>query len=181
MFLIDAHLPIERASGDQPTAGSGAIPAPIHEADLLRRFLEDVGRVRLSAAQADEVLASTEHIVRSCAGPRMRRELIAAAVRSGLLNGILSSDAERMFEVFWTSSNAAAEYRPSRYEGHVISIAAAGRGWADLNLAWRRFAPLLRAEEIDADHYSIMRPPALASVAALLVETLGEVGERRSA
>jgi thioesterase domain-containing protein len=82
-----------------------------------------------------------------------------------------ATDPSRLAHVFRANLAAARRYRPPVYHGRVLLLRAMNPDKpADLLLtsSWSQRASQLRVAEIDADHYSILQPPALGRVLEIL-------------
>jgi thioesterase domain-containing protein/NAD(P)-dependent dehydrogenase (short-subunit alcohol dehydrogenase family)/acyl carrier protein len=179
VVLIDARLPVfsvaptlERESGSG--AALSASRDPPGYVDSVRRYLMEVAPVPLS----DKRWRKLDAVLRECktnGDGTESRTLIEAAKRVGLLNGMDSDDAGRLFDVFRSNVAAAQRYRPGVYEGQVLSFTAEKTGGRPgSSSAWLTLAPNTRTEPIDADHYSIISPPALDRLLAVLSPRLRE-------
>jgi thioesterase domain-containing protein len=165
VVLLDAYV----SSGDGTTdtrlrrslrlAGADAATSPARElsldAEMLGFFLRDLSP---EGSLADDWLHELDAEAHEPANADLlvdARRLIGRAHARGLLRGLPEDDAVRMFEVFRLHVAAAERYRPVRYDGPVLLVAAERSGVAAAD-GWREIAPNLQVERIDADHYSLL-------------------------
>jgi amino acid adenylation domain-containing protein len=100
--------------------------------------------------------------------------LAAAAQEAGLLPLELGPvEVTRLFDLFRTTRQALDLYRPAPYPGRLSLLLAARRpaaaGPADPAAAWAALAGAgSELELLPGDHYSIVRPPAVAALAGAL-------------
>jgi thioesterase domain-containing protein len=77
-------------------------------------------------------------------------------------------DVDRLTRVLAVNSAAWCRYRPAPYHGRVVSIRAVPAE-GDPDESWRRVAASLDAVEVAADHYTIVRPPAVQQIVDALL------------
>ncbi len=148
-----------------------------------------ISAARLEAEFAYDLLALAGPGVPPAAAWRRRvdlsmplPQLAAAAQSAGWLPPELGPDeVMRLFELFRTPRRALGRYRPSPYPGR-LTLLLADRPVAGGRLDGRRPHPaaawtrLARGgaelESLPGDHYSILRAPAVAALAAALARRL---------
>jgi len=105
--------------------------------------------------------------------------LAAAAQAAGLLPPELGPvDVARLYDLFRTTRQALDRYQPAPYPGRLSLLLAAHRppaaGPSDPAAAWAALAGAgSELELLPGDHYSIVRPPAVAALAGALRRRLG--------
>jgi amino acid adenylation domain-containing protein len=100
------------------------------------------------------------------------------AAVSGTGSGVISvSDAQqrasipnpKLFAVFTANSKAARNYRPRAYNGPVTLFCAAEFRPADATLGWGKLVSgRLATHELPGNHYSLLKPPQLDQLVAIL-------------
>src|SRR6185436_7349632 len=106
------------------------------DAEMLRFFLRDISP---EASLADDWLRELDAEARAKASAGLlvdSHRLIRKARARGLLRGLPEDDAVRMFEVFRLHIAAGERYRPLRYDGPVLLVAAERSGVAAAD-GWR--------------------------------------------
>ncbi|HYH46988.1 MAG TPA: amino acid adenylation domain-containing protein, partial [Thermoanaerobaculia bacterium] len=81
------------------------------------------------------------------------------------------AQAEQLWRVFRANATAARRYTPGPYGGRVSLVTSARNPFRDTagsHLGWDRWAGDLEAEVLDADHYDLLREPAVLGLAAWL-------------
>ena len=113
------------------------------------------------------------------------RQLAAAAQAAGLMPAELDpEDAVRLYEIFRTTRRALERYRPAPRTGRLTLLLAArrpaatnGRSAVDPAAAWAALAAGgAELVSLPGDHYSILRPPAVAGLATALRRRLVAAG-----
>jgi acyl-CoA synthetase (AMP-forming)/AMP-acid ligase II/3-oxoacyl-(acyl-carrier-protein) synthase/thioesterase domain-containing protein/aryl carrier-like protein len=87
------------------------------------------------------------------------------------IGNLPSPEAAHHENVIRANLLAARKYRPPIYDGETLLLRAANPGNPEnraLTASWRHCASRLRTEDVDADHESIMRRPALERVVELM-------------
>ncbi len=152
-----------------------AAPRATAAAQLKKEFLRDLCLVSGGAAQLARLDATFAADV-----PLSR--LVDAAHSAGLLPAELAAgEVERLFALFQTTRRALDRYRPVAAPGPLTlllasrrSTAAAGRARTHPADAWAALAGAgTEIQTLPGDHYSIVRPPAVAALAASLRRLLG--------
>jgi len=108
------------------------------------------------------------------------KELLLRAADRARSNGLLpagleESDVRRLFATFRSHVEALAQYRPQTYGGPTLLVLA--EPTADpVGEQWRRnLGPELVIETVSADHFSLLRPPALAVWAQTLKDFMKQI------
>jgi thioesterase domain-containing protein len=151
LVLFDPTDP--RIGRERPAAG---------ELALLAAFALDAGLVGHLAAIDPEAVRAME--------PEARWE---ALLQEGRRNGRLGpeigvGDLRRRFEIFRANAEALRSYELRPCEGPLLVIEAAERPVEQGS--WRDLAR--EVQVVPGDHYSILQPPGVERVAALLREAL---------
>ena len=84
-------------------------------------------------------------------------------------------DVRRFFARFAANLRALATYRPPPYPGEVVLFRAGERrpaGELDATMGWGGLAGGLHVLDLPGDHYSLLRAPAVAALAAALRDLL---------
>jgi amino acid adenylation domain-containing protein len=145
VVMIDSHL-------DGPADGCT-------EADRQVAFLTDLASGQLPAAVAAELSAAP-----AAALTRVARD---RAVARGLLpDGLNLPDYERLAGVHAHNLAVLGRYRPPRTTVPVLLVSAAAGAPADATSSWRAVCPDLQVQLRPCDHYSIVNPAELRSIAA---------------
>jgi thioesterase domain-containing protein len=138
------------------------VPAVLGEAEIVRLFLRDqAGLQGGDAAWLDEEPATADD------GEAVGW-LLGRAREAGLLKASLSVEQVRpMLDVYRANVRAGAAYRPQVYADRLtlfrpLSSPHPTNGWDALT------TEPVEVYEMAADHYSLLAPPAVAAVAALL-------------
>lgn len=90
-----------------------------------------------------------------------------------------ASDAAHLRATLQSNLAVAHRYRPGTYDGPVLLVLAS-RHEGESEAVWRTVARNIHVVTVEGDHYSILRPPALESVASLLHEHVGPLVHRDS-
>jgi amino acid adenylation domain-containing protein len=141
----------------------GAAPALDGDAQLLAGLARDL------AAQAGREPPPAEAL--AGLGPEARLERLRdLAVAAGVLPATADRDAVRpLWEVFRANVGALRRYRPRPYAGRIILFRAARRrrgAAAAPDLGWGPYTRGgLEIRDLDGDHHSLLRPPAVERVA----------------
>jgi thioesterase domain-containing protein len=146
-------------------AAPGPAPAP-GDADLAARFARDLGGL----AGVDLRLAAADFEPLSEAG---RADLLLARAAQA---GVLPADFDAaglagLLEVFRRNFRARAAYAPRPYPGRLTLLPAAEPAGAEFRgaaAAWGRLAAAAAVLAVPGDHYSLVRPPHVAALAARL-------------
>jgi phthiocerol/phenolphthiocerol synthesis type-I polyketide synthase E len=93
-----------------------------------------------------------------------KRELLSEHLICPVDQELPEAEVERLYAVLSTNLASARQYRPRKYAGAVLSLRASSP-LGNPDVRWREVADQLTHETIEANHYSILRPPALESVA----------------
>jgi acyl transferase domain-containing protein/thioesterase domain-containing protein len=93
---------------------------------------------------------------------------------SDSLQDIAETERRRVQNLYRVHCRALRQYHPGRYEGAVVSIRAAASG-DDPDQIWKASAPNFRVHRLQADHFSIMKPPMHAPLVRVLVESRDEL------
>ncbi len=110
--------------------------------------------------------------------------LVEAAQAAGLLPPELGPvEVARLFDLFRTTRQALDRYRPAPYPGHLTLLLASRRPAAtaavDPAATWAAMASGgSELELLPGDHYSIVRSPAVAALAAALRRRLAAANGR---
>jgi thioesterase domain-containing protein len=76
---------------------------------------------------------------------------------------------EKVERIVYTHLRAVRRWTPKPYDGRAILFAAHQHGVArDVTLGWGRLLPRLSVIEVEADHFSLLREPAVDEVAEKL-------------
>lgn len=102
------------------------------------------------------------------------------AEKANLAQGIGVAEIRRLAAVCRAHLAAAARYRPSPYAGRAV-LFRAGRASGVLDGRWRSLCPALEIERIPGDHYSILRPPDVNTLAKQLDRRLQTLDKPRPA
>ena len=145
---------------DAPAPHESEAPA-MDEAELMAWFARDLAGLSAETTRlgVDELRA---------AGPGGRLERLATWARA---SGLLPAEVEReeiarLFAIFQANARALEAYVPASWPGRIILFDAADRGvegrrGAD---AWSRLAGESERFEVAADHYTVVRQPAVREV-----------------
>lgn len=109
-----------------------------------------------------------------------KREFLSSHSLSQLPHSLIAEDVERLYAVLRANLLSAEQYRPSRYDGAVLSIRAS-KCSGDPDAAWCDLARDFSRQMVAGDHYSIMQPPALESVARIVRDHADRIDARRAA
>ena len=138
-------------------------PIPLDELSLTRRFVADFfARSGVDVSEEDR---------RRLAGHDLDALLDAAlerAVAVGLLASTGGRDSLRRFQsLFVRNVRSERHYRPGSLAGEALLVRAStpGSPSVDPSLGWSGLVERLTVETVSADHYSLLRPPAVRSVA----------------
>ncbi|WP_372424315.1 non-ribosomal peptide synthetase [Salinarimonas chemoclinalis] len=83
------------------------------------------------------------------------------------------TDLADVFAVFRAGAAALEEHVPRRLDGELLHVVARrGRDDAETGDRWRELAAPLDVVVLDADHYTIIRPPAIETIAARVEEAM---------
>jgi thioesterase domain-containing protein/acyl carrier protein len=93
-----------------------------------------------------------------------------------LPDGLTTEGLERRITVFMTNIQAVADYRPERYPGTVTLLQAEES--SDVRAAWAQLAEDLHERVVPGDHYSMLRPPRLATLVTTLRSCLAGAAAR---
>jgi thioesterase domain-containing protein len=159
---------------DPPPPPSGAAPAT-SLATLARWFVEDLaglnGQSALQPAEVRELEASADPLQWA-----LRRARAAGSLPPDLEPGEMA----RHFEVFRRNQRALHGYRARPYDGPaVLLLAAEAPDAAARNAAWTSLIRRVEVVRVPGDHYSLLRAPQLAPLAAELAARLERRGWRR--
>jgi amino acid adenylation domain-containing protein len=159
LALFDAHLadPAEGlADGD--------------EATRLALFADELGlpRRQLEIRRQDVEALADEGFAR----------LVAAGEAAGALPpGTDAAGLERLYRVFCANLEAHAEYRPAPYAGPLtLFTPRAEAHGARRGEDWDRLAASVERIDVPGDHFTMMREPAAAELAAALDRVLAATG-----
>jgi thioesterase domain-containing protein len=145
--------------------------APIDEADLLAGLALDLGE---SAGRPLELTAAALRALP--AEGRLAAFLQAARNAGALPAGMGERQAGRLLRVFTANVEAARSYRPEPCSGPVLLVRAGrrpeGADGADATLGWGSLAPGLATTVVDADHYGLLREPALEELIQVFEDAL---------
>ncbi len=150
-----------------------------------RPVAAETAEIRLQAEFARDLAALDGHGSAAAAADAPRPldptlpfpRLVAAAKAAGLLPSELgAADVQRLFDLFRVTRRAFDRYRPAPYPGRLSMLLAArrpdpgnGRERLAAAAAWAALAGgRAEIEALPGDHYSILRPPAVAALARAL-------------
>jgi thioesterase domain-containing protein/acyl carrier protein len=152
-----------------PTTPGDETDREADEAALVLEFARDLAGLRgLTASSAD--LAGSDPLDR----------LLALARAEGQVPPDVGlADLRRHFEVFRRNLKAAAAYRPVAWPGPLALVVADRSPAAEAArlAAWRHLAAgSVEVHRLPGDHYSLLRPPDVGPLAALLRSLLARCG-----
>jgi amino acid adenylation domain-containing protein/non-ribosomal peptide synthase protein (TIGR01720 family) len=160
LALIDSRVP-EAGEGQEPD-----------EALLLLGLSHD-----LSGFTEREPMVSLERL-RELGGEAGFEEILRLARRAGALPSDFDDDAARLWRVYRSNVLAVRAYVPRPYHGPLALFAARRNPLlASLGptLGWERLGgPILASHLFEADHYSLLRAPAVGPLAEAVQECLLE-------
>jgi thioesterase domain-containing protein len=84
----------------------------------------------------------------------------------------MRADLRTRMLAFETNYRAALSYRPGRYDGPMVLITAGENEATRDTGGWAALAPALDHRTAGGDHYSMLRAPHLAGLAATLRDAL---------
>ncbi|HEY0606419.1 MAG TPA: amino acid adenylation domain-containing protein [Herpetosiphonaceae bacterium] len=149
LLLIDSGLPTTTTEAPDDLA-------------LLAGFARDLGvTIESPAALAERFTTEDERF----------GALLEHAQRSGIVPPDLERPAlQQLFAIFKTNLLALQRYTPQPYAGSITLFVAAEEpaGPTDPRLAWAELVDGLSVHEIPADHYTILKSPAVQLLAAEL-------------
>ncbi|MFL6332308.1 MAG: amino acid adenylation domain-containing protein, partial [Pyrinomonadaceae bacterium] len=161
LALIDSGVP----------AAAGAVGAAADDAELLARFVTDLGGRFVQGRPAAPVGVSLDAL-RELTPDEQLRAVAEGAFAADLLPAYGGLEQlKRLFEVFKANSGAAAAYAPKPYGG-AVTLLRAGEGppATDPQLGWGEFVNgAVELHEVPGNHYSILTEPNVR----VLAERLG--------
>jgi thioesterase domain-containing protein/acyl carrier protein len=148
----------------------GPVLVPVEEADVWIGFARALGLDL-------EALATERTALPPLDDPGALSELVQRAHRAGALPaGLEPAEIERLFALFRAHAAAQAGYLAEPWDGRALLVQAAAADRGALRrqrAAWRRVVRgRLTALSVPADHYELLRPPAVDRVVARLRRTL---------
>jgi thioesterase domain-containing protein len=150
--MIDSAVPWRRAADEQHTG-------------TFRRFVADL------AASANLALdCRPEQLDGLCADER-----IAWLARQLEQSGMPTGDAalKAVHDVFQAGSKALDAHRPRSTNAALLLFAAGQRAdLARVREEWRDLLAGIEIVEMDADHYTIMRPPVIDAIAGRIAKIM---------
>ena len=159
LTLIDTAVPREDLSAS-PAGG-----------ELVALFAGDLAGLAGAAPAAvgeDFATLSTDEA--------LRRLLAAAESLRAVPPGLELAQVRQLFEVFARNLRATRRYRPRPWDGRMTLLRTAGAEPRDLG--WGALAAGgVAVRELPGDHYSILREPRVAALAAELTRCLAEQPE----
>jgi acyl transferase domain-containing protein/acyl-CoA synthetase (AMP-forming)/AMP-acid ligase II/thioesterase domain-containing protein len=100
------------------------------------------------------------------------------------LPGVPAEEAARLLRAFRASIEAARGYQPRTYNGRTLLIRAKSSEFlksADSIAPWTSVLPELQVQELEGDHYSLLKEGGAARLAAALKACMQPVSPRRVA
>lgn len=94
--------------------------------------------------------------------------------QAGLAPGVPPDELRLRMRVFTANVQALCAYRPSRYEGRVVLMEVSAESVAHEYAQWHGMCPHLERRTVPGDHYTVMRPPHLAALAAAVRDVLSD-------
>ena len=158
LALIDAHVPKPR----QSPAEDGDLP-------LLATFAQNLG------LSLEQLPVPTVTEVRDMSPDELLSVLVEQARRFRVLPPDVGADQlARSFRVFAAQVRAMERYTPRSFDGSLTLYRAAGEGANGKDaLGWRRLALRgVEVREVPGTHFTVMREPTVAELAARLAEDL---------
>jgi amino acid adenylation domain-containing protein len=156
---------------EPPTAEPAPSPS---QAELLAAFAEDWASLlgeRAPLSEGELLALPPERQVQYAVQRIREAELLP--------DGLTSDGLERRMAVFMANVQAVADYRPERYPGTVTLLQAEES--SDVRAAWTGLAAELEEHLVPGDHYSMLRPPHLATLTTTLLACLDGGGKREVA
>jgi thioesterase domain-containing protein/aryl carrier-like protein len=100
-------------------------------------------------------------------------EFLASPRVEALLHGISPTQRRRLFDVFKANAEAMPGYEPQPYDGHITLFGAMQIPLPDVTRGWSAVAKGgLTLHQLPGDHYSILKPPQVESLASILAAGL---------
>jgi thioesterase domain-containing protein len=164
------------AAGEQAVVvalDTGTPPEPRVPADLevLAEFVIDL--VSVAGAPLPGIdLASLETMDRTT----LENLALDTLITAGVATPDMRADLRTRMLAFETNYRAALSYRPGRYDGPMVLITAGENEATRDTGGWGALAPALDHRTAGGDHYSMLRAPHLAGLAATLRDALAGAG-----
>jgi thioesterase domain-containing protein len=159
LALVDSVPPVGFSGNHNRNGGSS----------MLERFAWDMGRMVLS--NPDEL---REQFLRAQPQQRMKL-LLDVLVREDVLpQGSGESELNRLLEIFTRNSLAMDRYKLRTINQRIVFFPASdGEGPEQLVATWKTFTTAgMEVHPVSGDHYTILKPPHLTAIAALLLNYL---------
>ncbi|AUX32071.1 MULTISPECIES: non-ribosomal peptide synthetase [Sorangium] len=155
------------------------VAPPLDEGALVGGFAADLGLVGGFAADLGLVgptlfadLVATE--------PSGRLDLVLARARSSavLPEDVPDEQIQRMYAVYAAHVRAASAYEGARFPGALLLLRATATlaDPAEAARRWRALAGVVEVRDVEADHASVLRAPAVAAVARAIEARLHDAG-----
>ncbi|MEV4706159.1 amino acid adenylation domain-containing protein [Actinoplanes sp. NPDC049316] len=143
-------------------------PAPVTEADVLAAFVRDLADTAGVAGPAIDLTA---------VAPADHEDIVLATLEdAGVSTADLRDELRTRFRAYAADVRAFHEHRPGGFAGRAVLIRAAESSPADFTM-WKELCPGLEELTSPGDHFTMVQPPHVEALAAMIRRCLGHRAE----
>nr|WP_281390543.1 amino acid adenylation domain-containing protein [Sphaerisporangium rubeum] len=148
---------------DSGLPGGLGVPGDLEVLTAFVRDLTGIAGVRPPDLDPE----SFRHLARDA----LEEQALAVLDRAGLVPDGTHDELRTRMRLFAGNTRAMFTHRPRRFPGRLVLISAAASTATDV-AAWRHLSPEFEHRTVPGDHYSMLQPPHLEELAAVLRDCL---------